>query len=253
MSETIPSSDPGVYRPSTNFLKSIVIALLARLFLWSCDGDPALARLAAAEALNEFGITGYRGLIIAARIIAFELAALSSLSLSMADDMPPALALRLRGNANSLDRATERNRQALEIHRRAARTPPVDVDAVAASVAETQKLVRTATACMQAAPPSAKPPRPEPVQPLQPSDDQQLWNAAWAQAMTEVAAEFTADLAKLPPAEQAREKSRIEVLLEAATALASGTTAPVAAGPVTGRAGAAGGTAGATHPGQSPG
>src|SRR3954447_26048573 len=152
MSDTIPSPGTGSRRRTADYLKDIIVAFLTPMFLWSCDSDPGLARLAAAETLNEFGITGHRGLITAARIIAFELAALRSLSLSMADDIPPTLALRLRGNANSLDRAAERNRRALEDDQRAAKAIPVDVEAVAASVAETQKLIRTATAHMQATP-----------------------------------------------------------------------------------------------------
>ena len=49
-----------------------------------------------------------------AKIIAFELAALSSLSLPMGDDISPSLATHLRANANSLDRSAERNRLMLE-------------------------------------------------------------------------------------------------------------------------------------------
>ena len=75
-------------------------------------------------------------------------------------------------------------------------------------------------------------------------DMQPLWSAAWAGAMADVAAEFTADLAKLPPAERAREQARIKVLLEASTALSSGTTPPFGNPPnPTGRPGGVGGTA----------
>ena len=140
MSESSSSSTASCRQP-TDYLKTISMTFLTPMLLWSCNGDADLARLAAIETLDEFGILGHRGLITAARIIVYELAALSSLSLSMADDIPPALALRLRGNANSLDRAAERNHRALEREQRAARTPPVDVDAVAAPVAETQELV----------------------------------------------------------------------------------------------------------------
>src|ERR1700760_4024155 len=132
MSKPTPAPATGSRRQS-GYLKTIIITFLTPMFLWSCDGDVDLARLAATETLDEFDIIGHRGLIIAARIIAYELAALSSLSLSMADDISPALALRLRGNANSLDRAAERNQRALEHEQRAATTRlPVDVDAVAA-------------------------------------------------------------------------------------------------------------------------
>jgi hypothetical protein len=256
MSET--SSPATRSRRQSDWLKTIIVTFLAPMFLWACEGDVDLARIAAAETLDEFGILDHRGMITAARIIAYELAALSSLSQSMEDDIPPALALRLRSNANSLDRAAERNRQALALEQRAARAQPVDVDAVAASVAETQELVRAARARAQAAPvpdtprpagaaPQGRParsPAPMPDAPVRPSptpqmppqatparqgqpkETQALWNTIWAEAMADVAAEFTADLARLPPAERAMEKARIDLLLEASTALASGTAAP---------------------------
>jgi hypothetical protein len=70
------------------------------------------------------------------------------------------------------------------------------------------------------------PPQAKPARPGRSMDVQPLWNAAWAEAMADVAAEFTADMARLPPGEQTREKARIDLLLEASTALASGTAAP---------------------------
>jgi hypothetical protein len=283
MSETSPSPATGPRRQSAACLKTIIITFLTPMFLWSCGGDADLARVAAIETLDEFGIIGHRGLITAAKIIAYELATLSSLGLSMADDIPPALALRLRSNANSLDRAAERNRRALEHEQRAAKAPPVAVDAVAASVAETRELVRAAEARAQVTPAPAMPPHPEharqswpvatqapapvldgpvpptpvpptpvpgmppqakPAQHSQPKDTQSLWNAAWSEAMADVAAEFTAGMARLPPAEQAREKARIDVLLEASTALASGTTPPFGNPPdPAGRPGGVGGNA----------
>src|SRR5690349_5507359 len=99
-------------------MMTIVIAFLAPMFLWA--GDIALARAAAIETLNAYRVTTHRSLITAAKIIAFELAALCSLSQSMAEDTAVALALRLRNNASSMDRAAERNRQALEHEQRAA-------------------------------------------------------------------------------------------------------------------------------------
>src|SRR5689334_19131933 len=98
--------------PSADPLMMIVIAFLAPMFLWV--GDIALARAAAFETLNAYRITSHRSLITAAKVIAFELAALCSLSQSMAEDVSIPLALRLRSNANSMDRAADRNRRALE-------------------------------------------------------------------------------------------------------------------------------------------
>src|SRR3954447_17195407 len=168
MSETTRSPATNPCRQSADYLKTIIVTFLTPMFLWSCGGDADLARLAAIETLDEFGIIGHRGLITAAKIIAYELAALSSLSLSMADDIPPALALHLRSNANSFDRAAERNRQVLEREQRDAKAPPVDMDAMAASVAETQELVRAAKARAHATllPDTLvpdRPPHPEPA------------------------------------------------------------------------------------------
>jgi hypothetical protein len=49
----------------------------------------------------------------------------------------------------------------------------------------------------------------------------------WADAMATVAAEFTADLDKLPEAERAKEMMRIRVLTESASALVAGIAPPV--------------------------
>ena len=68
--------------------------------------------------------------------------------------------------------------------------------------------------------------------------------------MTDVAAEFAADMARLPAAEQAMEKSRIDALLEAAAALATGAPVPFAAAPAAGWAGAISGSLGPTRTGQ---
>jgi hypothetical protein len=201
------------------------------MFLWI--GDITLARAAAIETLNAYRITSHRSLITAAKIIAFELAALGSLSQSMAEDISIPLALRLRANANSMDRAADRNRAALENEERAAavtaRTSHLTEEAAAASVAEAQRAVRDAKARARSGqppvPPSpAVPPTMPPALAAQfrnPTTEQQ-WQAAWAEAMADVAAEFTADLSKLPPAERAAEMIRIQSLTEAAKALASG-------------------------------
>nr|WP_294525480.1 hypothetical protein [uncultured Rhodopila sp.] len=226
---------------SACLLANLIIALLAPMFLWSCKGDVLLARRAAAETLGAYCATDNLTLIRAAKIVAFDLATLSSLSLSMFDDTPTTLALRLRGNANSLDRAAERNRAGLEQDRRdAAMVAEVaglsDADVLAA-VKQAQRQVRQAQAEPQAAPPPAASPAPKPVTPAPlpepprvaparlPATDQQ-WKTAWAGAMTQVAEEMTAELAGLSPAERAAELIRIQALSRSATALASGTVAP---------------------------
>ncbi|MFL5282641.1 MAG: hypothetical protein ACJ8AW_17055 [Rhodopila sp.] len=272
MPDPTPTASPP--DPPAEPMMTIVIAFLAPMFLWV--GDIALARAAAVETLNAYRIASHRSLFTAAKIIAFDLATLCSLSQSMAEDIAIPLALRLRNNANSMDRAAERNRQALETEQRAAIAAKTARFSEEAAVAAAQQAVHEAKAATRAAPapaaPPATPPRtstpaaspampprisalaaqpvpalrasapaappatpsapapqprtqatppaPAPRHPA-PATDQQ-WNAAWADAMAQVAAEFTAGLPGLPPAERAAELMRIQTLTDAAKALASG-------------------------------
>ena len=50
-----------------------------------------------------------------AKVIGFGLATLGSLSLSMGDDLPIPAILRLRANANALDRSADRNERKLKV------------------------------------------------------------------------------------------------------------------------------------------
>jgi hypothetical protein len=198
-------------------LVNLIIALLAPMFLWSCQGDAALARAAAAETLNAYCAAGNLTLIRAAKVLAFDLATLSSLSLSMLDETSAAFALRLRGNAVSLDRAAERNRAALEQDRRnpaiAAQAADLSEDDAAASMPEAKP---------EPQPLEPRPPAPEARAPM--TEPQR--NTARAGAMAEDAAGITAELNGLSPAERAADRMRIEALMQTATALASGTALP---------------------------
>jgi hypothetical protein len=219
---------------ASDLLANLIIALLAPMFLWSSQGDVALARAAAAETLNAYCAADNLTLIRAGKILAFDLATLSSLSLSMCDETAATLALRLRGNAVSLDRAAERNRAALEQDRRNAALVPQAAEAdPAAAVREAQRQVRQAPAEPQPSPPQMSPPA-APVQTTaQPAASEagapmteQRRATAWAGAMTEVAAEMTAELFGLSPAERVADVMRIEALTRTATALGSGTALP---------------------------
>ncbi len=190
----------------TDRLMNLIVALLAPMFLWSAEGDVALARAAAAETVKSYGLTGRDGLFRAAKIIAFDLAALSSLSLAMAEDLDPPLVVRLRGNAHSMDRAAERNRAALDQERStaaAAQTARLTAERAAASVAEAQKLVLDAKA------------RTLPDAPVRAPMADRRHQAARAGTMADVAAKFPAGLNTLPPAERAAEIIRIEALTSA--------------------------------------
>jgi hypothetical protein len=221
----------------TSVLLNAVISLLAPMFLWSTGGDVAYARIAAMETLEAYRATGPRSLITATMIIAFELAALWSLSQSMSDEISLPLALRLRGNAGSMNRAAERNRQVLEQDCRIAEAPDLPSEAaLEKAVAETQTMVQQANARIRdaqppraaapvaAAPVAAAPVAAAPNLAPMPGDDRH--RAAWAGAMAEVAREMTADMGNLSPKERAVEKMRVEALTQSAAALLSGAPLP---------------------------
>jgi hypothetical protein len=90
---------------------AVIAAFLAPMFLGITSGDVALARLAAVEAVNAYRARDHADLIAIAQIIAYGLAALGSLSLSMEADRSVSMTLRLRGNANALNRSAEQNRR----------------------------------------------------------------------------------------------------------------------------------------------
>jgi hypothetical protein len=228
------TSEPAT--PFTN-VANLVIMLLAPMFLWSTNGDIHLAYTAAAQTVNAYRVTNRLTLFTVAKIIAFDIATLSSLSQSMYEDVTTPLALRLRGNANSLDRSGERNRHRLEQASRPGAA--VDEEPVEASIAKAEQMVREAKARVQAAnayaaePPKAEPPpaaKPAPVPPSAAAPvartAEQQHRAAWAKAMTDVAEEFTAGLKDLPPGERRKEMARIEAATMAAAELVSGTAPP---------------------------
>nr|WP_294545477.1 hypothetical protein [uncultured Rhodopila sp.] len=222
------------HNPGQSLLLNVVVAFLAPMFLWSSGGNITFAQLAAIEALDAYRATGPLSLIAAASIIAFELAALSSLSQSMSEDLSLSMALRLRGNANSMDRAAERNRRTLEQDCRIAESPDLPNEAaLEAAVADAQLMVQEANARIKAA---QQPPAPAPGSAARPAPATETAarapmpeaqrRGAWAAAMAEVAGELTADIGKLPPKERAAEMMRVEALTQTAAALVSGAPLP---------------------------
>ena len=223
-------SEPEPASPSAN-LANLVLMLLTPMFLWCTNGDIRLAYTAAAQTLNEYSIKNRLSLFTVAKIIAFDIATLSSLSQSMYEDVSMLLALRLRGNANSLDRSGERNRRRLE---QESRTGDATGTSVEAAIAEAERMVREAKARLHPDTPEtqpAQPPAGEPAAeaapaPETPSAPAERLQAAWAGAMTAVAEEFTAGLKDLPEDERRKELARIKALTAAAADLSSGAAPP---------------------------
>jgi DNA-directed RNA polymerase specialized sigma24 family protein len=236
-SKSEPDSGADIY--PADILFNLVVAFLAPIFLTASRGDIFFARMAAIKTVNGYGFRHKADLVTIAQIIGFGLAALGSLSLSLADDIPISMALRLRGNATACNRAAEQHRRALRQSQdsapQAATPPPVASDpendefneaTVIANVAAAQKRVTQTvpqTHDAAAAPlPIAPPP---PAAPASAPIDQQ-WRAMWAAGMAEVAGEYTASLAGLPPAQRKAATLRAAALSSSANALMSGVTVP---------------------------
>jgi hypothetical protein len=103
-------TDPKLH-PADVFM-DLIVTCLAPMFLAAAGGDLNVARAAAIETINAHNPRNQADLLPIAQIIAFGLAVLGSVSLSMAERIPIPLILRLRGQAASLNRAAERCRRA---------------------------------------------------------------------------------------------------------------------------------------------
>jgi hypothetical protein len=199
----------------------LIVNLLAPMFLGITAGNLNMARTAAAEALKVDCAETPTGLLAAAQIIAFGLAALGSLSLSMADDITPAMAMRLRANANACDRSAEQNRRALSRTR-----------ATTAQHAEPLLDPEPPPATGQPGPFHATPAEPfaaaaatqdRPLHPDQPSPaGDKRYREMWAIAYTKEAGEIEASLPHLPPAAREQASLRAGALRSAANHLLTG-------------------------------
>jgi hypothetical protein len=190
----------GRHQPNDHgsLLLDLIITLLTPMFLAAAAGNLTHARAAAAETLASYRAETQHDLITVAKIIAFGLATLGSLSRSMDDDLTLNQILRLRGNANATDRSEHRNRQVLEksLARQAAE-PEIDTAALvaAAQALQQQTAENLATFTRQ---PAAAPPPPQATK----IDAETQYAATWAASVALVAAETAASLDSLPEDER---------------------------------------------------
>jgi hypothetical protein len=182
-------------------LLAFVLSVLTPLLM---TGDPELADRAAWQAIATHQTTDGGQLIGIAQTVGFALASLDNLRLSAAPDLSLSMKLKLRGNANALHRSTQRSAAALE-HQRHADRPEH-------SEAETEAVLeQVQTELQQSAAPAPPAPPPE-------TDRERIW----ANAMTDVAAECSRALAKLPTSQRRAETIRITALRDIARHLAQG-------------------------------
>ena len=107
-----PSSTTITNLPSPGgFVMTLIVTLLAPIFLGIAGGDIGLARMAAVETLEDYRLRTQLDPIAVAQIVLNGLAALDSLSRSMVDDLSLETVLRLRCNSVGLNRAAEQNRR----------------------------------------------------------------------------------------------------------------------------------------------
>ena len=219
-------------RPSEIFL-DMIIAFVAPMFLSATGGDIVCARMAAIETINAYRAETQADLIAIAQIIAFGLAALSSLSRSMAEDLPLPLVLRLRANATACNRAAEQHRRARNPATPVPQTAPFEPfepfnedfneATVLAALAATHERAAAADAAARA--PAAAAPNPAAPNPAATIREQD-YNAMWAAAAARVAGEMTADLASLTPAERRAAIIHAAALTDCANDLLAGGAGP---------------------------
>jgi hypothetical protein len=191
--------------PSDAFV-NLIVTVLTPMFITAAGGDLNQARAAANQTVNAYVGRDPASLLLIAQSIACGLAVLSAISLSMAENMPINLILRLRGNAASLHRAGDKCRRAL------AETAP--------------EAAEPANGDAPKPPPMAEPPADAPTPKasprLAPRTRDEHHRAAWSSAMTDVANEIAAEFAGLPQAERRAASLRVTALNTTASHLISG-------------------------------
>jgi hypothetical protein len=197
---------------STGILINLIVTLLAPMFLAATGGDIALARTAALDTIIAYRVQNHLSLMAVAKILAFGLTTLGSLSQSMADDLSISMILRLRGNANALDRAGDRNERALRAAQAESPAAGFDEAAVRAGVAEAEQ--RAAEARAQAPAPTETPPEAPTETPAQPAGTPQLPHRS--------AAEDGAAVINLPPPQRQETTVRAAMLGSTANSLLCG-------------------------------
>jgi hypothetical protein len=196
----------------------------------------AEARLAAAQIIAAYQPAGSNQLINVAQVVAFAVTAIDNLRLSLPPDLSLSMKLKLRGNANALNRSARDNPHRLDAHRPNAHRPNAhrpnahrpDVTTgdrrPNAHRPNAHRPDVTTGDRLPLSPSIASSTSPDPT----PTDEPRDNSLQWASAMTSQAAELRANAPHLPPAEQTRNSLWIDVLTGVANDLTLGKN-PIAA------------------------
>jgi hypothetical protein len=129
-----------------------ILDFLAALFLPATAGNAEAARGAALALLGSYEISNDRQLRLAALAIAFSFGALDSLSRAAAPELPVNQVLRLRGNANALNRAAQQHEAKLENGLGQPEAAPAGEPAALPASSETEDLLSFLRAAAPAVP-----------------------------------------------------------------------------------------------------
>ena len=213
-------TDPSA-TPPPNHLMEFILGLLAPLLMGASITDIRLARIAATQAVAAYRAGGPGELVTIGQILAFALTALDNLRLSMAPDLSLSMKLKLRGNANALNRCARDNSKLLEKARRDS-TP---IEPGIAEQAATPGWDDPGTNHEIAPPQAAVQPTPQETEapPIQPATAAEHQNRLhWASAMKREAARLQANAGNVPAAEQKTNTLWIDVLTSVASDLTQG-------------------------------
>ena len=217
-------------QPTQSHLLPFIISLLTPLLTAGGITDLNLARLAAQETIDAYRAGGQQELLTISQVVAFALTALDNLRLSMPAELSLSMKLKLRGNANALNRAA---RDATQLLQKSHHQP----EAPESSLAEQAAIAR-------ASEPQPEDPA-EPVEPVEPTQAEpirtEIPQAAppancttprdrlhWADAMQAEAAKLKAQAAITSATQRKSNLLWIDVLSDVAGRLRQGND-PIAA------------------------
>jgi hypothetical protein len=232
-----PAPAPSGEQKPESHLLAFILAALAPLLTAGGVTDLPLARLAAQEAIAAYTARGQADLVGIAQILAFALAALDNLRLSMPTELSLSMKLKLR--ANALNRAARDATQTLGKMPRPAQSVPAQPlqanpptqTAIARSkqpetpsqtflIAQTQPTEQTQPRVQAQPKTTTKPTTPQPT--ATPSEHQDRLH--WAKAMKTAAARLQAQAATSPPAQRTTDALWIQALTGVASDLILGKT-----------------------------
>jgi hypothetical protein len=196
--------------PVSQFLTALIYGYVLPLFTGNSTLDLTAARLAMVETILSYHARTQRELLLVAKVVAFGLAALDSLRLSMDDEHAVLLKLKLRANAAALERLADRNTGRLDKLLQAPAVGPAELDPwtavdeadLAGMLSNARVMIEAANAQLAAAY--------VPDRPASPTSPTTAEPPAAAPATAELIADAPAAIAQPPAAEPPTERPHTE-------------------------------------------